>query len=349
MIPLARAMAISFLDRAISCNNRAIACLCQGQYLEAVALLKVSVSYLHQSEQLFQHHVAPHEWVGRRQPLNLPRQQAAPRKLIRCFACHTAGILDDSFPTYELRGRAGTTPAAASDANSSGDFDCCGWVFLLSWDMDGTEYQPNGEFNPFLPNGGSTCFVHTMGAHEMDFLISCITAAVAYNSGFAYNALNFSMGSHGHNQALALYLLSLNLLETVDEYFHSDLSSQSSVCSSNYVNSGVSTNAMAIASPKDWTQVHVAVLNNIGYICSVFFDWEGIHNVIHRMWTHLTKQFEFAELRPSSAEEGDIVELEDIQGPEGGLSPIGLLWRLDNMVTSTNGSSRMGSFHSPAA
>jgi hypothetical protein len=348
MIPFAQASVISILDQAISSNNRAVACLCRGEYLEAVALLKVSVVHLQHSEILFQHHMATRAWEGHFDP---SQPQTTTKKLIRCFACHSGGIIDDSF-SYELRGRAGTTPATASDTNSSGDFDCCGWVLLLNWDLDGNEYQPNGEFNPFLTNGGSTFFAQTvgmMGPREIDFLISCITAAVAYNSGFAYNSLNFSMGSHGHNQPLTLYLLALELLQIVDGHFLSDLSSQSSVSDSNSVNSGVSTNAMAIASPKDWTQVHVAVLNNIGYICSVFFDWEGIHNVIHGMWSHLTRQFEFAELKPSSAEEGDIVELEDIDGPKGGLSPIGLLWRLDNTVTSPHGSSRMGSFHSPAA
>jgi hypothetical protein len=75
-----------------------------------------------------------------------------------------------------------------------------------------------------------------------------------------------------------------------------------------------SANALTIASPRDWRQVHVAVLNNMGHIYSLLFDRDSINLVIYKMWTHLMTQFELSELSSPSAEGDDLVGLQDFEG-----------------------------------
>jgi hypothetical protein len=50
-----------------------------------------------------------------------------------------------------------------------------------------------------------------------------------------------------------------------------------------------SANALAIASPRDWTQVHVAVLNYMGHIYYLVFDWDSINIVIYKVWIRVVR------------------------------------------------------------
>jgi hypothetical protein len=187
--------------------------------------------------------------------------------------------------------------------NASGDFDCCEWVFLLDWEQERAGDSHNSDMTDL---------------RELDLIIRCAVAVASYNLAFTLHTRHCA-GMRGHRDELALYFSAVFLLEDIDDRFHS----------------------MSRPHRKDWSQVHVAALNNIGHIYSTLFDWKSINYVIHKMRIQHLKQIELHHLSPT---EGDAATwLEDVSGP------IGLLSFLNNVVPSPNGYYRAGYFHSPSA
>jgi hypothetical protein len=315
MLPLVKASALSLINQAISKSNDAATLIGRGESGQAVSLLSTSMMLLESSASLIRHYSG----VNHYSPLPPWWQEERPRKRIRCFPHQVDGGKVDG------KGQTGTRKTTA-DSNSSGDFDCCDWVFFLNWDHEANDAAADS----------------LVAVQEIKIFISCISAAVAYNFAFAFREQRVSMGLHGHHMELSLLSLSLHLLENVDVHFLSDLLLPWARDPRATVD-GVATSVATICSPKDWSQVHVAVLNNIGHICSVLFDWECINCVIQKMGIHLMIQYGLEMFSSQSAEDGGFAGLEDTSGP------IGLLSLLNDVVSSPNGCRRTGFFHSPAA
>jgi hypothetical protein len=80
-----------------------------------------------------------------------------------------------------------------------------GWVQEGNGDSRSSEENRKDNGNHATQSPVATIFAVVKGAREFNMLISCLTAAVAYN--FGYHARLFSLGLHGHGEELSLHFL----------------------------------------------------------------------------------------------------------------------------------------------